>query len=95
MQKYIDTQNQKLIFRTNDYSYPYLLEITEFVKDSDNANNYNGERTFRLLDKNFIATGDGYTLSNINKYFPNCELLNQHILPITVDLQFKSKPIII
>lgn len=74
MDKYIETTKMQLIFKTEDSQYPYLLEITEFVKNSDNPNNYNGERQFRLLDKNFIATGDGFSFSCLSKYFPNCEL---------------------
>ena len=75
MEKYIETAKMQLIFNTGDSQYPYLLEITEFVKNSDNPNNYNGERQFRLLDKNFIATGDGFSFSLLSKYYPNCELL--------------------
>lgn len=77
MENYIQTAKMQLIFKTEDNEYPYLLEITEFVKNSDNPNNYNGERQFRLLDKNFIATGDGFSFSSLSKYYPNCELLTK------------------
>ena len=76
MEKYIETAKMQLIFKTGDSQYPYLLEITEFVKNSDNPNNYKGEREFRLLDKDFIATGDGFSFSLLSKYYPECELLN-------------------
>lgn len=75
MDKYFSTDNQQLVFKSGDSQYPYLLEVTEFVKHSDNPNNYNGQRQFRLLDKNFIATGDGFSLSCLSKYYPNCELV--------------------
>ena len=61
--------NAPIQYYTND-------RITEFVKNSDNPNNYNGEREFRLLDKDFIATGDGFSLPLLSKYYPECELLN-------------------
>jgi len=75
VEKYIQTKNQQLIFSSGIKDYPYLLEVTEFVKNSDNPNNYNGQRQFRLLDKKFIATGDGFSLSCLPKYCPDCEIL--------------------
>ena len=75
MEKYIETKGQQLLFNSGDRTYPYLLEITKFVENCSNPNNYNGVRQFRLLDKNFVATGDGYTLDYLSKYFPNCELI--------------------
>jgi len=75
MDKYIETKGMKLISKSGYDKYPYLLEVTEFVKNSNNVNNYNGERQFRLLNANFIATGDGYSFSSLHKSFPNCEVL--------------------
>lgn len=74
MQPYFETQGQQLIFLSGDRQYPYLLEVTEFVKHSDNPNNYSGKRKFRLLDKSFVATGDGFSIDELPKYYPNCEL---------------------
>jgi len=74
METYIETTDMKLIFKTGNSKYPYLLEVTEFVKNSDNPNNYSGEREFRLLDKDFIATGDGFSFSRLSEYYPECEL---------------------
>lgn len=65
MDKFIQTKGQKLLFATGVSKYPYLLEVTEFVKNSDNTSNYSGEREFRLLDENFVATGDCWSMSNI------------------------------
>ena len=77
MEPYIETTEMKLIFKTGHSQYPYLLEVTEFVKNSDNPNNYSGEREFRLLNKDFIATGDGFSLSRLAKYYPECELFKK------------------
>ena len=76
MDKYIDTKGLKLIFKSGDNSYPYLLEITEFVKHSNNFDNYDGQRKFALLDKNFVGTGDHFEFSKLERYLPNCELLH-------------------
>ena len=65
MDKFINIRNLKLLFATGVDKYPYLLEVTEFVKNSDNPSNYSGEREFRLLDKNFVATGDCWSISSI------------------------------
>ncbi len=59
-----------MIFLTNHKQYPYLLEITQFVQTSNNVNNFDGERQFRLLRTDFTATGDGYSLSDLDKSFP-------------------------
>ena len=75
MDPYIRLTNDTLIFLTNEREYPYLLEVTKFVINSDNPNNYNGERQFRLLDKNFRATGDGYSYNYVKKYFPDCNIV--------------------
>ena len=69
MDKFIQTQGKKLLFATGVSRYPYLLEITEFVKNSDNTSNYSGEREFRLLDEDFVATGDCWAMSDIPSYY--------------------------
>ena len=76
MEEYVELQGLKVIFLTGDIRYPYLLEITEFVKNSKNPNSYSekkGGRQFRLLNGQFIATGDSYSLSEVKKDFPNSE----------------------